>query len=123
MCGESVGEIDGASMVESYRECEVEVRWRRLVWSEDSCTLEKEENFGIVYLSDLCVAGQLLCVASWVAAHMRDQKYPLLLPGSRLIRLSVLRSHLRDKLSGTYMTRSPVPTARLNPCPVVSRMI
>ena len=28
------------------------------------------------------------------------------------------RSYFGDKLRGTYMTRSPVPTARLNPCPV-----
>ena len=44
------------SVGELYWECEVEVGERRLVWSEDKCGLNKEENFHIVYLSDLCVA-------------------------------------------------------------------
>ena len=41
---------------------------------ENKCTL-KEGNFRIVWLSDLCVTADVLCVALWVATHMRDQKY------------------------------------------------
>jgi len=56
--------------------------------------LNKVENPRIVYLSDLCVAAHLLCVALWVASHVCDQKYceqqaPALTPYLILL----LRSH------------------------------
>ena len=66
--------INGVSMVEWYWNSVVEVSWRRFVLSEDKRELNKEENFRIVWLSNSCVA-HLLCVASWVAAHMGDEKY------------------------------------------------
>ena len=42
---------------------------------EKKHAVNKEECFLIVWGWDLCVAVHLLCVALWVASHMRDQKY------------------------------------------------
>ena len=83
---------------------------------ENQSGSNKLENSRTVYLSDLCVAAHLLCVALWVAAHMRDEIcYEEQAPALTGYQIANIRDSTLDSLVSTYMTRIPGPTAR--PCP------